>query len=251
MRLPPRDQLIMGLHTVSEVLAHCPEKLIKVFAVRPKGERGGGLVERCAAAQIPVEWVDPRFLDKITGSDSHQQIAAWIRGRSFFTPASFLERFDKERAFLFLLDEIFDPHNFGSILRTAECLGASGVIYSKNRGSDITPAVSKASSGASELVPLIRVSNLAQTLPLFQREGFEIVASLADPGASSLYTHRFAPRTIVILGSEGEGIQPLLRKRADRSVYIPMEGKLSSLNVATAAALFLSHYQSATEGRGE
>ena len=115
-----------------------------------------------------------------------------------------------------------------------------GVAWSKNRGCDLTPVVAKSSCGASEFISLLRVSNLADTIDKFKEAGFEVVAALADPGADSLQDFQYAPRTLLIMGSEGEGIQPLLRKKADKHLFIPLKGKISSLNVAQAAAVFLS-----------
>jgi 23S rRNA (guanosine2251-2'-O)-methyltransferase len=98
----------------------------------------------------------------------------------------------------------------------------------------------KSSCGASEILPLIRVSNLATAVDQFQKEGFEVVAALLDANAESAFTFSYAPRTLLIVGSEGEGIQPLLRKKADRSIYLPMAGKIESLNVAQATAALLA-----------
>ena len=144
-----------------------------------------------------------------------------------------------DRLLVLMLDQICDPQNFGALLRSAECFGVNGVVWSKNRGTDLTPVAAKASCGASELLPLIRIANLAEALTQFQKEGFEAVASTLSPGAERVDQIQFAPKTLLVLGSEGEGIQPLIQKRCDRSIYIPMAGKIESLNVAQAAAVLL------------
>ena len=113
-------------------------------------------------------------------------------------------------------------------------------MWSKNRGSDLTAVAAKTSCGASELIPLIRVANLAEAASQFQKEGFEMVASLLDEKAESAFEFKYAPKTVLIVGSEGEGIQPLLQKRADRAIYLPMQGKIQSLNVAQATAALLA-----------
>ena len=139
-----------------------------------------------------------------------------------------------------MLDQIFDPQNFGAILRSAECFGVDGVVWSKNRGADLTPTAAKTSSGASELLKLIRIANLAEAVSQFQKEGFEVLVSLLVAKSENAFEYTFAPKTVLIVGSEGEGIQPLIQKKADRSIYIPMAGKIESLNVAQATAVLLS-----------
>ena len=246
-KIPSKDQLIMGLHAIQEVLKHAPERLLKVFTSVSQGkqERKGSLLQACEDRGVPVQHVSFDFLTKMTGSDSHQSFAAQIQGRQLYGAREFLEENEeKESLFVLMLDEIHDPQNFGALLRSAECFGVDGVAWSKNRGCDLTPTVAKASCGASEIVPLIRVSNLADSAEQFKKAGFEVLAAVADPEAKSLFSYTFAPRTLLIVGSEGEGIQPLLRKKADRLIYIPLTGKIQSLNVAQATAVLLACWRS-------
>jgi 23S rRNA (guanosine2251-2'-O)-methyltransferase len=241
-RYPPRDQLIMGLHAVQEVLKHAPDRFIKVFtSVKQCKGRKDGLLAKCEEQGIAVQQVGEELLSQITGSDSHQSFVAHLKGRTFYDAPTFFQKVaDQTTVFVLMLDQIYDPHNFGALLRSAECFGVDAVAYSKNRGCDITPTVAKTSCGATELLTLIRISNLVDTASKFQDEGYEVVAALADPEAESLSNFAFAPKTVLILGSEGEGIQPLLRKKADRKVTIPLQGKIESLNVSQAAAALLS-----------
>lgn len=245
-RLPPKDQLIMGIHTLQSLLHHAPDRLLHVFTTtHEKQKRKNDLLGQCEKRNIPISFVSEELLTKMAGSDSHQSFVAHVKGREYYDTNTFLDAIEtQERSIVLMLDQIFDPQNFGSILRTAECLGASGVVWSKNRGSDLTPVVAKASSGASEWLPLVRISNLAEAIPLFQERGFEAIASTLTPNASNAFTTSFTPKTLLILGSEGEGIQPLIIKRADRSLYIPMQGKIESLNVVQASAVFLSLFNS-------
>lgn len=242
-RLPPRDQLVMGVHAVQEILRHAPERLLRVFIAGPK-EKKTEIERLCKDKGIPVSYVPKERIEKMTGSETHQSIAAHVKGRKFYGVKEFLEKVeDKKRSLLLMVDQVFDPQNFGGLIRSAECFGADGIIWSKNRGSDLTPASSKASSGASELIPLIRISNLADAMGQFQKGGFEAVASGFDASAESAYGFSFAPKTLLIVGSEGEGIQPLILKKADRLIYLPMMGKVASLNVGGAAASFMALYQ--------
>lgn len=230
--------LIMGVHAIRELLTHAPERLLRLFTSRKSHP---DILKACEKQNIPISFVSEQELSKMVDSDSHQSLVAQVKPRHFLDVKEFLQHIaDKETVFILMLDQIFDPQNFGAILRSAECFGVDGVIWSKNRGADLTPVVAKASSGASELLPLIRVSNLADSIDKFQKEGFEVVTALLDPTSQSAFQFTFAPKTVLIVGSEGEGIQPLLQKKADRSIYIPMQGKIQSLNVAQATAVLLS-----------
>ena len=143
-----------------------------------------------------------------------------------------------------MLDSIFDPQNLGAILRACECFSVNGVIFSKNRGSDITAVVTKASSGASEMLNLIKVSNLATSLDSFIDNGFSIVATTLEKPSKDLYSYKFLDKTLLIMGSEGTGVQKILLKKADDKIHIPMSGDLQSLNVSMASAIILSHFRS-------
>lgn len=230
----------MGVHAIEELLRYAPEKLVRLYTVSSKKSE---LVTLCEKRRIPVTFVSLDQLTQMVGSDSHQSLVAQIKPRLYLEVKEFLEEAPAE-AFVLMLDQIFDPQNFGALLRSAECFGASAVAWSKNRGSDLTPVAAKTSCGASELLPLIRVSNLATAVDQFKEADFEIVAALLDPNSESAYQFSYAPRSVLIVGSEGEGIQPLLRKKADRSIYLPMSGKIQSLNVAQATAALLALYRS-------
>lgn len=226
----------MGVHAIEELLRYAPEKILRIFTVPSKKSE---LLTLCEKKRIPVSFVSMDQLTKMTGSDSHQSLVAQIKSREYKEIRDFIEEAN-DLSFVLMLDQIFDPQNFGALIRSAECLGASAIAWSKNRGSDLTPVAAKASCGASELIPLIRVSNLATAVDQFKEGGFEVVAALLDPNSEPAYGFKYAPKTVLIVGSEGEGIQPLLRKKADRSIYLPMTGKIASLNVAQATAALLA-----------
>ena len=238
-KIPPKDQLIMGIHALKELLQHAPGRILKVYTLPVQGNRKSELLKLCEEKGIPVVYMKGDELTHMVGSDSHQSFVAHIKSRTFLDVKEFVQTLDDE-AFVLMIDQIFDPQNFGALIRSAECLGADAIAWSKNRGADLTPAAAKTSCGASEILPLIRISNLAEGVDQFKKAGFEIVAALLDPHSESAFGFNYAPRTVLIVGSEGEGIQPLLRKKADRSIYIPMKGKIESLNVAQATAVLLA-----------
>lgn len=244
-RLPPRDQLVMGLHAITELFRHAPKKILRVYtSIKLAGERKGGILRDCEKWEIPVEQTSEEALSRMCGSDSHQSFAAHIQGRTFLDVKQFLRSVEeKERVLVLLCDQIFDPQNFGALIRSAECFGVDGIVWSKNRGSDLTPVSAKASCGASEWMPLIRVSNLAESVSQFQENGFEVVAATLQEGSENAFHFHFAPKTVLVVGSEGEGIQPLILKRADHCIHIPLAGKIGSLNVSAAAASLLTCYR--------
>jgi 23S rRNA (guanosine2251-2'-O)-methyltransferase len=233
---PHNRTFVIGVHSIRELLRHAPDRLLRLFTVKSKDSE---IVTEFEKKKIPISYTSAAELDKMAGTDSHQSLIAQVKQREYLDAKQFLQE-DRDTSFVLMLDQIFDPQNFGAIIRSAECFGADAIIWSKNRGSDITPIVTKTSCGASELIPLVRISNLAETAELFKKAGYEVVAAILDPTSESAFTFKYAPRTVLIVGSEGEGIQPLLRKKADRSIYLPMSGKVESLNVAQATAALLA-----------
>jgi len=244
-RYPSKDQLIMGLHALNELLRHAPNRILKVYtSIRDGKERKMGILRECEKWEIPVAFISENELSNICGSDSHQSFAAHVKGRKFYDSKEFLKSVeDREEALVLFCDQILDPQNFGALLRCAECFGVDGVAWSKNRGSDLTPISTKTSCGASEWLPLIRVSNLAEGVSQFQEAGFEVVAAALKEGSKNALHFHFSKKTVLVVGSEGEGIQPLILKRADHIVHIPMFGKIESLNVAQAATSLLTCFR--------
>jgi len=235
-------RLIMGKNCISEVLRNSPERIEKVFTV--KTNSNDSLYKELQKNRVPIKHVGKHDLSELVDSTSHQSYIAAVKSRNLLNIHDFLESVsEKEQCFVLMLDSIFDPHNFGAILRTAECFGVDCVVYSKNRGADLTPVVSKVSSGASELTPLMKVSNLAESAKLFQDEGFAVISADVGDDSHSIYDFNYPEKTLLILGSEGEGVQKLLRKRSDYIVKIPMQGNIDSLNVSQAASVFLFAYR--------
>lgn len=232
----------MGKNCILEVLRKDPRRILKVYT--SESSRQDPLYLALVEMNIPIVHLGKQELSQLADSTSHQSFVAACKQREFLNVQTFLDAAeDKDASLVLMLDSIFDPHNLGAILRTAECFGADGVIYSKNRGADLTPVVAKVSSGASELIPLMRVSNLAETASLFQKNGFSVISADVGEGAHSIFDFAFPEKTLLILGSEGEGIQPLLKKKSDMILKIPMLGSIDSLNVSQAASVFLFAYR--------
>lgn len=229
-----KTRYVMGVHCIQELLKYAPDRILKIYTTKKGSER-----PFLKGVSFQIKGKDE--LTKLVSSDSHQSLIAKVKEKEVIHLKDFLQKLrQKEKSSLVLLDHIYDPQNLGAILRACECFQVDGVIWSKNRGVDITPIVAKASAGASEFVSCIRVSNLAESISLIQKEGFLTLAADVHEKAKNVLTYPFPLKTAIVMGSEGKGIQPLVLKRSDELVYIPMLGKIDSLNVSQATAVILS-----------
>lgn len=175
-------------------------------------------------------------LNKLTDNAVHNGIVADAKAYDYVELETVLTK--GERQVFLMLDEIHDPHNLGAILRSVEATNISGVILSKKHQVPLTGVVAKTSSGAIEHVNLILVSNLYQTILKLKEEGFLIVGT--DVAGTKSYKELPKDQPLVIImGNEGEGLRPLIKKGCDLLVTIPMKGKVNSLNVSVATALLL------------
>lgn len=229
-----------GRNPLKEILLAKPENIKQVFtSLKNPDKKCRELLDKVAKQGISVINKDSAELDQLSEKVVHQGIVTEIKERNIFLLKDFLKQ-KKNSKKLLVLDNILDPQNFGSILRAAECFGVDGVIFCANRSSGITATVAKASVGASELVNLIQVSNLANAIDELKKHEFWVIAAATGKKAESISDFNFPKKTALILGAEGAGVQPLLLKKSDFQVYIPMLGQIDSLNVSQAAAVFLA-----------
>lgn len=236
----------MGRNCLQEILLHAPHKIKRVMiAQTQKGsQKKDVLISLIEEKKIVHTFMSKDALSAMVHSDSHQSFIAQIDADNFLGMHDLKMRMHND-AFFVALDNIYDPHNFGAILRSCEGFGVDGVIYSKNRGVGITPVVAKTSSGAVAFVPLYEIANLATTLQAMQKEGFEIVTTTCEKNKGVLLQHfKFSSKCVLVMGSEGKGVSSLIEKRADHFISIPMKGNISSFNVsvATSICLFAKEY---------
>lgn len=191
---------------------------------------------------VIVQFVDKRKLDQMAPGLQHQGVVAQVAPYAYVEIEDLLQKAEErgEPPFLLILDEIEDPHNLGSILRTAECTGVHGVIIPKRRSASITATVSKTSAGAVEYVPVARVTNLAQTMELLKESGVWIVGTDVDAqqemyAAGQVLTGAVA----IVIGNENKGIGRLVREKCDVLLKLPMAGRLNSLNASVAAGVMM------------
>jgi 23S rRNA (guanosine2251-2'-O)-methyltransferase len=234
----PGRTIIYGVHPVIETLKAGRRQVQEVYLARDPSPHWG-LDAVLEAAEIPLTRVSPNELITITGSSNHQGLAALVG------PFPYIELFDLLSASadqpgpILILDEIQDPANLGSILRSGECLGAVAVVLSKDRSVAVTPAVEKTSAGAAAHVPLARVVNLVRAMNELKESGYWIYAT--DSRARDVcFVTDLTGRLAFVLGSEGKGIRRLVREKCDAALSIPMAGLVGSLNVSQTAAILLA-----------
>lgn len=239
------SHLIMGSHAIEEVYKHSPERLLCVYYVKLSSkaqDRRVQLIRKLENSGVKLKACSPKELDHICNSTSHQGIAGSLKERKKIDLDSFFKTHTSK--LVVVLDSICDPHNLGAILRACECFDVGLVVWSKNRGAKITPVVTKTSSSATEFVPIHIVSNLSTTIDKFIENGFTIIGAQCTEKAQNVFKYSFPDKTVLILGSEGEGLRELLQKKLDVSLSIPMYGKIDSLNVSQAAALMIGLWKS-------
>jgi len=241
MALPRDIEVIYGVNPVLEVLRFGEMSVERVLVA--KGRAGSAVepvLQMAGQRGVAVSFVDRREIDRLAGRDSHQGIAALVRPYRYASLEDAAgERGDeKGRRLVVVLDGVTDPQNLGAILRTACCFGASGVVIPEHRAAPVTPAVLKASAGAAGRIPVARVGNLARALDALKEMGFWVYGTNAD-GGTDASAMAFAGDAAVVMGSEGSGLRPLIRRKCDFLLSIPMGGTFDSLNVSVAAGILL------------
>ena len=232
-------EILVGPHVILEAMRGGRRSVRRVWLAR--AERGGisEAIQGLARERgVPVE-VRPRAdLDRRVKGIPHQGVLAEVGPFPYVDAEDIVSmaRRPGETAFLVVLDGIQDPQNLGAILRTAEAAGADGLILPRDRATGVTPVAVRASAGATEHLPVARVTNLAAFLEWVKGQGLWVVG--ADPsGESVLYTADLKEPLALVIGAEGRGLRPLVRSRCDIHVRIPLAGRVASLNASCAAAV--------------
>jgi 23S rRNA (guanosine2251-2'-O)-methyltransferase len=235
------SRFVYGVNPVLEALRAHPADVVRVLLERGRdGRRSHGaekVAQEAAAAGVRVEDVAHNEIQRRSAGGVHQGVGAELAEFRYLELEDLLES-AKGPAFFLLLDGVTDPQNLGALVRSAHALGAHGVVLPKDRAAGITPAVSKAAAGALEHCAVARVTNLARALEQLKEAGVWTVALAAD-GAEDLAQIDLTVPTALVMGSEGSGVRPLVRKTCDHVARIGMSGKVGSLNVAAAGAIAL------------
>ncbi|MDO9514653.1 MAG: 23S rRNA (guanosine(2251)-2'-O)-methyltransferase RlmB [Syntrophales bacterium] len=232
-------QVIYGVHPVEETLKD-GGGIEKIFLIKD-GSRGAirEIVKLASQRKIPVVFTDRERLNAIAGTQHHQGVICICEEYRYAGIDEILDGcVSQKNSLILILDGITDPQNLGSLIRTALCFGAAGLVIPENRAAPVTPSVIKASAGAALHLPIIRVVNISRTIDRLKESGFWIYG--ADSGCGEgLSSPDYSNHAGLVLGSEEKGIRPLVRKKCDVLISIPMTGSLDSLNVSVAGGIIL------------
>ncbi len=235
-----REDLIEGRNAVTEAL-RAGRSIDKIYIAKGEVDKTLGHIASKARDQgVVVVETDRRKLDAMSVTHAHQGVIALAAVREYCSVEDILAIAEErgEPPFVILCDEISDPHNLGAILRTAECVGAHGVIIPKRRSAGLTSIVDKTSAGAAEHMAVARVPNLPAAIRELKERGLWVYGTAADAPSGMWDTDLTGPLCLVI-GSEGDGMGRLVAENCDFLLSIPMRGKVSSLNASAAASVVM------------
>lgn len=229
--------IVYGRHAVIEALeANRGNKLYIQEDLR--GRKTDEIKNLAAQKKVSLSWTPKKTLSDMTDGAVHQGLVLRVSEFPYADLGQLLQKAENEaNPLLVILDGLTDPHNLGSILRTADATNVTGVIIPKHRSVGVTPVVSKTSTGAVQHVPIARVTNLSQTLNKLKEEGFWIFGT--DMNGTPSHQWNTAGKLALIIGSEGKGITANIRKQVDEMITIPMSGHVQSLNASVAAAVLM------------
>lgn len=229
------DRLIFGRRPVAELLRSggAAERVLLERSAAPSSAIGD-IRKRAEAAGVPVRMVPRSELDRLTDGGHHQGVAA-ITGR--FRYADLTDLLARPTPALLFLDGITDPHNLGSLLRSADGAGFDGIVIPARRAAQVNSTVRRVSAGAAEVVPVARVTNLGRALDDARAAGVWVVGFDQDAPGSLWTSDLLEPPLALLLGAEDRGISRNVREHCDALVRIPSAGRLGSLNVAVAGAV--------------
>lgn len=231
------DNFVFGFHATTEALQQGRGN--KLFLQEDaRGEKIEELKALAKEQSVPVKWVPKQKLETLSDHGVHQGMVLAITPYEYLSLEELLEVGEKEEEpFFLILDSLEDPHNFGSILRTADASGVTGVIIPKHRAVGITPVVTKASTGAVEYVPIARVTNLTHAIQQLKEKNFWIFGT--DMQGTNYQKWNTKGSIALIIGNEGRGMSQGLKKEVDEMLTIPMVGHVQSLNAGVAAGLLM------------
>ncbi|MCT4566567.1 MAG: 23S rRNA (guanosine(2251)-2'-O)-methyltransferase RlmB [Maledivibacter sp.] len=234
------NNIIQGRNPVIEAL-RAEREIDKIIV--SKGNLEGSIKKIVGIAKekkIPIQYVDKNKLNQISDGGVHQGVIAYVAAYKYYEIEEIIEaaKEKNEDIFLIILDEITDPHNLGSVIRTANACGAHGVIIPKRRSVGLTATVAKTSAGAIEYVPVSKVTNLSRTIDYLKEKGIWIIGADMD-GESLHYDSDLKGNIALVIGNEGKGISRLVKEKCDFLVKLPMKGQVSSLNASVAASILM------------
>ncbi|NVY95990.1 23S rRNA (guanosine(2251)-2'-O)-methyltransferase RlmB [Lactobacillus sp. DCY120] len=249
----PERELVFGIYAVQALfqLPDVQQQVNKVFLQKnlPHNDKLQALLKTARRLHLIIQEVPKQKLDDLTQKENHQGIVVTVAPLRYWELPELLDHLtqSKETPFFLVLDNLNDPRNFGSILRTADAVGVNGVIIPKRRAASATGLVAKTSTGALARIPIVRVTNLVRTLQELKEAGIWVFGT-AMQGSDYRQWDARGPIALVI-GNEEKGLSPLVQKQMDATLTIPMVGEVQSLNASVATGILL--YQAFTSREGD
>lgn len=232
---------LFGLHSVQAALDYSPQKISKAWIdVQRQDQRLKQLIEALLVLGIEPEKVDRKKLDRFAEGNNHQGIVIEIEMPGELPESELKTAVENlsDMALFLVLDNVQDPHNLGACLRTADAVGAHGVIITKDNATGITPTVCKVASGAAETVPVYQVTNLSRTLRWLKEQGIWVMGAAGETTQTAYQTDFTVPLALVV-GAEGKGLRRLTKEQCDMLIKLPMVGQVESLNLSVATGVLL------------
>jgi 23S rRNA (guanosine2251-2'-O)-methyltransferase len=231
--------VIYGIHAVSEALKSRGRAIEYVGVARERhDQKMQRIIDDCRTSGVAVRFVPREQLDRLARTPAHQGVVAVTSQKKYLDLDDILASKRGEYSFVIVLDGVEDPQNLGAIIRTANAAGADGVVLPERRAVGVTGTVAKASAGASEHLPIARVTNLARSVEEMKSRNIWIVG-LDERGSGSYDAMDYQMDCAIVLGAEGTGMHEHVRSRCDFLVHIPVLGQVPSLNVSVAAAVVM------------
>jgi len=230
---------VFGRHAVVEAL-QTPDRVNRVFIQEgTSGRDAAKVIELAREKGIQVQTVPKTKIEDLVGNAVHQGLVASIAAYEYADIEDVFKKAEEkgEDPFIVILDGVEDPHNLGSILRTADATGVHGIIIPKRRSASLTATVAKASTGAIEHVPVVRVTNLTQTIEQMKARGVWVFGT--DMNGTDYRKWNTSGPLAIVMGNEGKGVSRIVKESVDEMVTIPMVGHVQSLNASVASALMM------------
>jgi 23S rRNA (guanosine2251-2'-O)-methyltransferase len=230
---------IYGINSVTETLKARGRTVEWVGMAKERHDlRLQRLIEDCRRLSVPVRFLQRTELDRMAGNAAHQGVVAVTSAKQYSDLADVIAAKRGDHSLIVVLDGVEDPHNLGAILRTADAAGANGIVIPERRAAAVTGAVTKASAGASEHLPIAKVTNISRSIEELKENNIWTVG--LDERATQTYDALdYKMDCALVLGGEGKGLHDLVKRKCDFLVSIPMLGNVPSLNVSVAAAVVL------------
>ncbi len=238
------DELVFGLHSVSALLEHAPERFIELWCLKGReDDRIMPIINLARQFGVSVQFMHRKALDDKSEGEQHQGVIARVKPGKLFTENDLEDIVEQtlgknELPFILILDGVTDPHNLGACLRNADAAGVQAIVVPKDNAARITATVRKVAVGAAETIPLVQVTNLTRSMKALQGMGIWIIGT-AGEATQSLYDCKLQGPMALVMGAEGKGMRRLTRETCDELIKLPMAGSVSSLNVSVASGICL------------